>query len=204
MPEYNYTNFHLLKSSNFSKISYLSSEIAQGVISSPDSLPFDWDFATWSDQTGGIWEGYAKPRLLCPFCLTNWVPWFLYFLFPAWLSLLWASRKLCLTTNSHSGSFSHCFWLNLWRRQGKERSSSAFCQGLPFPLSLLMVKKTCLNLVLLQEGHLLQSKTSELTANSWEAKITKGDWISVHVVDIFIECLRNAMPCFLNLGDLKT
>lgn len=78
-----------------------------------------------------------------------------------------------------------------------------FAKGLPFPLSTAYGKKACLNLMPLQEGHLLQGKTSEMTANSWEAKITKGDWISVHVVDTFIECLHNAMPCFMNLGDLK-
>lgn len=142
-----------------------------------------------------------NPGFYVQFVLQIGFPDFSFFLFPAWLSLLQASRKLCLTTNSHSSSFSHCFWLNLWRRQGKERSSSAFCQGAAVSPLTAYGKKACLNLMLLQEGHLLQGKTSEMTANSWEAKSTKGDWISVHVVDTFIECLHNAMPCFLNLGD---
>lgn len=38
----------------------------------------------------------------------------------------------------------------------------------------------------LQEGHLFKGKTSETTENSWEAKMTKGEWTSIHVVDTLL------------------
>ena len=46
---YNHNGFHLLKSSIFSKISYLYSEIAQEFISSPDSVLIDETL--WFDET---------------------------------------------------------------------------------------------------------------------------------------------------------